>query len=231
MPGELRQHRWRAARRRARARRAPRCRRARAARAPRRSSRSSAGSASKRYLSKYSLLTAPERSANSPVRCELRVDRARRARRGRWSASSGGSSHAVGLAARRTASRRSTSRRAACSHAAPMRSWSTRPTASGARPSAAVAACRERRRLEVVAVRGEALEPVPQRRERRGARRRAVSASGSAPADERADHLLPQVVVRQVRAAAGTRRPGGAATRGAHRPGPSSVSQVCVPLT
>ena len=34
-----------------------------------RCSRSSAGSDSKRYLSKYSLLTAPERSMNSPVRC------------------------------------------------------------------------------------------------------------------------------------------------------------------
>ena len=38
-------------------------------------SRSSPGSASKRYLSKYSLLTAPERSVNVPVRwaaaCEL----------------------------------------------------------------------------------------------------------------------------------------------------------------
>ena len=33
-------------------------------------SRSSAGSDSKRYLSKYSLLTAPERSVNSPSRCD-----------------------------------------------------------------------------------------------------------------------------------------------------------------
>ena len=39
------------------------------------SSRSSRGSDSNRYLSKYSLLVAPERSTNVPVRCDTSCTR------------------------------------------------------------------------------------------------------------------------------------------------------------
>ena len=74
---------------------------------------------------------------------------------------------AVSPRAGRAARRRSTRCRRLVSHASPMRSWSTRPAASGAMPSASVTAAGERRGLDLVAVGGERLEPVPELIERR----------------------------------------------------------------
>ena len=54
------------------------------------------------------------------------------------------------------------------SHASATLSWSTSPHSPGAMPSSVGGAPRQRRGLEVVAVRGEALEPVPERGERPG---------------------------------------------------------------
>ena len=48
------------------------------------------------------------------------------------------------------------------SHSSPMRPWSTRPAVSGARPSSSPAAAARVAGLDVVAVGGEALQPVPQ---------------------------------------------------------------------
>ena len=66
-------------------------------------------------------------------------------------------------AAARRGRRRSTCVRAVRSHSRPMPSWSTSRRRRAAAPSASVTTRREHRRLDLVAVGGERLEPVPQR--------------------------------------------------------------------
>lgn len=56
-------------------------------------SRNSAGSDSKRYLSKYSWLTAPERSVKSPVRCARPCMRRANSDAARWSGTVASSTH------------------------------------------------------------------------------------------------------------------------------------------
>ena len=99
--------------------------------------------------------------------------------------------------ARRTASRRSTSCRWACSHAVPIASWSTRPTASGARPRAAVAACASGAgsRSSPYAAKHSSPSHTDRNVRRLGPERQRV---GIDPRRERADDLLPEVVVREV---------------------------------
>ena len=144
----------RAARRRARGPRARPCRRERAAPAPRRSRRSSAGSLSKRYLSKYSLLTAPDRSVNVTGQVADVVDRAGElvAVHGRsllHRAGSPASSAAPRAAARRStrAPRRAPTRRRSARGRRARRRRAAMPSAVGgrARPAARVR-CRRRTR-------------------------------------------------------------------------------------
>ena len=103
--------------------------------------RSSTGSDSKRTLSKYSSLTAPDRSTNSPVRwCGRKCPR--RAEPVSESIALILSLGAVGVRSSARSMSMIDASPFACSRMPrPMRSWSTSPLASGARPSASVAAC------------------------------------------------------------------------------------------
>ena len=97
----------------------------------------------------------------------------------------------------RTPSRRSTSCRFALLPRGADASWSTSPAASGARSSASVAAC-----ASGAGSRSSPYAAKHSARPRATAASRCSepsgSASGSTPGRQRADHLLPEVVVRQL---------------------------------